>query len=304
MTLAIETTDLSKTYGTTRAVEGLGLAVESGQVFAFLGPNGAGKSTTIRMLLDLQRPSSGSARVLGRDAHTDAVDIHGRIGYLPGDLELYPRMTGQRHIDWFAHARSGVDRSFIDQLVRRFDVILDRPVKSLSKGNRQKVGLVLAFMHKPELLILDEPTSGLDPLMQKEFEDLVRETVSEGRTVFLSSHDLDEVQRLADRVAIIKEGHLLVTDTVGGLSRSLPRQMRVTFRSPVDTAAFSTLPGVTVRSKDGADITLDVAGPISPVLLLIAQHDPLDLVSRRASLDELFLDFYRTPGTQEQADAH
>ena len=214
MTGAIETVGLTKHYGSVAAVNDLDLRVEPGQVFGFLGPNGAGKSTTIRMLLALQRPTTGRATLLGLDAGADSAEIHRRTGYLPGDLELFPRLTGRQHIAWFARARAVVDHSLADQLVDRFQVVDDRPVRELSKGNRQKIGLVLAFMHRPELLVLDEPTSGLDPLMQHEFEALLRETAADGRTVFLSSHELDEVQRSAHRIGIIKEGRLVAEDTV------------------------------------------------------------------------------------------
>ena len=199
MTAAIDTLGLTKSFGVTVAVDRLDLRVDGGQVFGFLGPNGAGKTTTIRLLLGLQRPSSGSARVFGLDSLGDSVAIHARCGYLPGEFELHPRMNGRRVLEWFALARGGVDQRVRDQLVERFGVILDREIHELSKGNRQKLGIVLAFMHRPELLVLDEPTSGLDPLMQNEFHRLLRETAAEGRTVFLSSHDLDEVQRVADR---------------------------------------------------------------------------------------------------------
>ncbi len=317
MTAAVETRGLSKTYGAVRALVDLDLTVEPGQVFAFLGPNGAGKSTTIRLLLALQRPSAGSARLLGRDAHTDRVAIHRRVGYLPGDLELYPRLTGRRLIDWFARARGGADRAIIDALVERFGVVTDRPVKELSKGNRQKIGIVLAFMSHPELLILDEPTVGLDPLMQSEFEALVRETVAEGRTVFLSSHELDEVQRLADGVAIIKKGRLLVTDTVEGLRRSVPSKMEVRFPRPVDRERFLALDGVRVSEAgvsggsdagagddgpDGTRLEFELTGDLAPLLRLIADYEPAELLSRRPDLDELFLDLYRDPA-EEVGDA-
>jgi beta-exotoxin I transport system ATP-binding protein len=176
--------------------------------------------------------------------------------------------------------------------------VADRPVRELSKGNRQKIGLVLAFMHRPELLVLDEPTSGLDPLMQHEFESLLRETADEGRTVFLSSHELDEVQRSADRVGIIKEGRLVAEDTVEGLRRAAPQKMEVRFRHPVDPADLKALAGVTVTAAEGRRLTLDVTGEIGPVLKVIAGHDPIDLTSRPADLDELFLDFYRPPGKE------
>jgi len=293
MTGVIETVGLTKHYGSVAAVSDLDLRVEPGQVFGFLGPNGAGKSTTIRMLLALQRPTKGRATLLGLDAAADSVEIHRCTGYLPGDLELFPRLTGRQHIAWFARARAIGDHSLADQLVDRFQVVVDRPVRELSKGNRQKIGLVLAFMHRPELLVLDEPTSGLDPLMQHEFEALLRETAADGRTVFLSSHELDEVQRSVDRIGIIKEGRLVAEDTVEGLRRAAPQKMEVRFRSPVDQAALSGLSGVTVTGSDGPRVTLDVTGEIGPLLKVIASHDPVGLTSRPADLDELFLDFYR-----------
>ena len=293
MTNAIEATGLTKRYGATTAVDGLSLRVEPGQVFGFLGPNGAGKSTTIRMLLALQHPTRGRARVLGLDAAADSVEVHRRTGYLPGDLELFPRLTGRQHIAWFARARAAGDDSLAWRLADRFQVVADRPVRELSKGNRQKIGLVLAFMHHPELLVLDEPTSGLDPLMRHEFESLLRETAAEGRTVFLSSHDLDEVQRTADRIAIIKDGRLVAEDTVEGLRRAAPQRMEILFRRPVDPAALSAVAGVTVTAADGPRVTLGVTGDIGPVLRVIASHDPAGLTARPAGLDELFLDFYR-----------
>jgi beta-exotoxin I transport system ATP-binding protein len=271
-------------------------------VFGYLGPNGAGKTTTIRMLLALQRPTRGEAFVLGLDCQRESVEIHRRIGYLPGELELYPRMTGQQHLDWFARARGQHDTAFTRELVERFDVVLDRPVKELSKGNRQKVGLVIACMHRPELLVLDEPTSGLDPLMQHEFERLVRETTDEGRTVFLSSHELDEVQRLADRVAIIRSGKLVASDTVEALRRNAPRKVEVEFGTPIDRAPFEAIEGVTVSSCEGRRITLQVTGAIGPVVRVIADHDPVDLVTRPADLDELFLEIYREPSAEGAAE--
>ncbi len=299
MTACIQTVGLTKKYGDTRAVTNLDLAVDPGQVFGFLGPNGAGKTTTIRMLLALQRPTTGRASVLGLDARSESVEIHRRVGYLPGDLQLYARMTGNQLIDWFARARELKSRSLANQLVERFSVVTNRPVRELSKGNRQKIGLVLAFMHEPELLILDEPTSGLDPLMQAEFETLVRETVGSGRSLFLSSHDLDEVQRLADRVAIIKDGELVATDTVAALRSRAPMQVEARFDTPVERAVFDGLDGVSVAECDGTRLVLVVSGRIGPVLRLIADRDPADVVSRHADLDELFLQFYRgTPPTE------
>jgi ABC-2 type transport system ATP-binding protein len=288
----IETHGLTKEYGSTRAVVDLDLRVDAGQVFGFLGPNGAGKTTTIRMLLALQRPTSGEARVFGLDCRREDVEIHRRVGYLPGELALYPRMTGGQHLKWFARARGEHSRAYTHELVERFGVVLDRPLRELSKGNRQKVGLVIACMHRPPLLVLDEPTSGLDPLMQHEFERLVRETTGEGRTVFLSSHELDEVQRLANRVAIVREGRLVANDTVEALRRRAPRSVVVEFRDSVDPEVFRAIDGVSVVSSTGARLTMQVTGALGPVVRAIADRDPLDLVVRPADLDELFLDLY------------
>ena len=290
---AIETRGLSKAFGATVAVDRLDLRVEPGQVFGFLGPNGAGKTTTIRVLLGLHRATAGTARVLGLDSHRDSVAIHARCGYLPGELELYTRMTGRRLLDWFARARGGVDSAWRDQLVQRFAVVLDRRVHELSKGNRQKLGLVLAFMHRPELLVLDEPTSGLDPLIQDELHRLLRETVADGATVFLSSHELDEVQRIADSVAIIKNGRLVVCDTVDALRQRAPQTIELRFTTPVAAAVFESVDGVQHVAADGDQITLRVSGELAPLLRVIADHDPIDVVARHADLDEMFLTYYR-----------
>lgn len=297
---AIETSALTKNFGRTRAVVDLGLRVESGEIFGFLGPNGAGKTTTIRTILDLHRPTSGTARVLGLDSHSDSVAIHRRVGYLPGDLALFARMTARDHIERFARARGLPGNGCASDLAERFGLPLDRKVTELSKGNRQKVGLVLAFMHEPELLVLDEPTAGLDPLMKDEFERLLRETTSVGRTVFLCSHELDEVQRVADRVGIIKDGRLIRTDTVEGLRHSAPSTLELHFREPVDPGRFR-LDGVRVVQAAGTSVTLRVTGAIGPVLRVASELDPVDLVARHADLDELFLDFYRD--TDEGGDA-
>jgi ABC-2 type transport system ATP-binding protein len=299
MIAAVEALGLTKSFGATVAVEGLDLEVEPGQVFGFLGPNGAGKTTTIRLLLALQRPSAGTARVFGLDSLRDSVEIHSRCGYLPGEFELHPRMTGRRVLDWFARARGHVDERLRDQLVERFDVTLDRQVHELSKGNRQKLGLVLAFMHRPELLVLDEPTSGLDPLMQNEFHQLLHETTAEGRTVFLSSHELDEVQRIADRVAIIRAGKLVVTDTVERLRGKAPQTIELRFGRPIPAAVFESLDGVQRVTAQGERITLQTTGQLAGVLRVIADHDPLEVVARHANLDELFLGYYREDSSDD-----
>ena len=293
MTTVITAESLTKTFGGQRGVEILQFEVTKGEVFGFLGPNGAGKSTTIRLLLGLYHPTSGKTTVFGKDPMHDAPAILRHTGYLPGELALHPRLTGRQHIDFVADTRGLKDRRLQDALVDRFEVILDHPTRTLSKGNRQKIGIVLAFMHRPELLILDEPTSGLDPLMQDEFQKLVRETVSEERTVFLSSHELDEVQRIVDRVAIIKEGKLIVTDSVDGLRKAAPRTIEFRFPSKVDPQLFAAIPGVRVLDTDGGHITLSLHGPVAPVLRAAADLDPVDVIARPADLDELFLTYYR-----------
>ena len=303
MTAAIRTHGLCRDYGPVRAVTDLDLVVEPGQVFAFLGPNGAGKTTTIRMLLALQRQTSGRAEVLGLDSGRDYVEVHRRTGYLPGELALYPRMTGRQQIAWYAGARGLRDLSLAKALAERFDAVLDRPARELSKGNKQKVGLILAFMSRPDLLILDEPTSGLDPLMRSEFARLVREVTAEGRTVFWSSHELDEVQRLADRVAIIKQGRLVATETVENLRASTPQTVTARFARPVDPAPFAAIGGVSVTACDGAAVQLRVTGAIGPVLRAVADHDPVDFTAQHAGLDELFLAYYREPTAAEPSHA-
>lgn len=304
MTAAIRAVGLTKTYGPIRAVDRLDLCVEPGQVFGFLGPNGAGKTTTIRLLLGLQRPTAGRAELLGFDSERDSIEIHRRLGYLPGELELYPHLNGRQHIEWFARARGITDLALAHELVQRFGVTTTRPVRDLSKGNRQKIGLVLAFLHQPELLILDEPTSGLDPLMQNEFERLVRETVADGRTVFLSSHELNEVQHLADRVAILRAGQLVTTDTVEHLRQSAPRKLEARFGRAVDPSLFGGISGVTITESGADRIAFQVTGAIGPILRAIADQEPIDLVSRPADLDELFIELYRdTPSTPETAYA-
>jgi ABC-2 type transport system ATP-binding protein len=303
MTPAIRTHGLGRDYGPVRAVAGLDLVVEPGQVFAFLGPNGAGKTTTIRMLLALQRQTSGRAEVLGLDCARDYVEVHRRAGYLPGELALYPRMTGRQHIAWHAGARGLRELSLAWTLADRFGAVLDRPARDLSKGNKQKVGLILAFMSRPELLILDEPTSGLDPLTRSEFAGLVREVTAEGRTVFWSAHELDEVQRLADRVAIIRQGRLIATETVEALRASTPQTVTARFARPVDPALFAGISGVSVTSCAGAVVQLRVTDAIGPVLRAVADHDPVDFTAQHADLDELFLAYYRQPTAAEPSHA-
>ena len=299
---AIETHQLTKSYGSARGIEELDLRVDHGEVHGFLGPNGAGKSTTIRVLLDFHRPTSGSAQVLGLDTTRDSVEVRRRVGFLSSDLRLFDRMTGADHVRFFSRARGGHDEAYAKELVERFSIALDRPVTELSKGNRQKGGLLLAFMHRPELLILDEPTTGLDPLVQSEFDHLVRETAADGRTVLLSSHSLDEVQRVADRVTIIRDGRLVVSDTVEHLREQAPQVMTLRFAGAADVDAFRTLDSVVTVHGAADTVTLELKGPVGPVLQEALRQGVVDLSARHADLDELFLAYYSGNGEVERGE--
>ncbi len=293
MSAVVSVEHLTRSFGKRRGVIDVGFELGRGEVFGFLGPNGAGKSTTIRLLLGMYRPTSGRMRVFGLDPARDSVSIHRRVGYLPGELALYPRLTGGQHLDRFAHARGLTERRYRDELAERFGAELDRPVQTLSKGNRQKIGIVAAFMHRPELVVLDEPTSGLDPLLQDEFAGLMRETVDDGRTVFLSSHELDEVQRVVDRLSIIKDGRIVVTDTVEGLRANAPRTIEFRFAHRVEPGRFAGLDGVRVLTSDADRVVLALTGPVAPLLRVAAELDPVDMTARPADLDEMFLSYYR-----------
>ncbi|HYM83960.1 MAG TPA: ABC transporter ATP-binding protein [Candidatus Dormibacteraeota bacterium] len=292
MTAVIETEKLTKSYGSHRGIVDVDLAVEQGEVFGFLGPNGAGKTTTIRCLLDLIRPTSGRALVFGIESSADPVAIHRRVGYVPGEFALYDRLTGGQTLEYFANLRGGVDGTYQRSLVERFELDTSRRFKEYSKGNKQKVGLVIALQHRPELLILDEPTSGLDPLVQQTFFETLREAVAGGATVFLSSHILSEVEKSCDRVAIIREGRIVKLDAVEGLRDLAHHQVELRFAGPVPTAAFESLPGVSELATDDHVLRMRVAGAITPVVRAAAQYELLDFVSREPSLEETFLAQY------------
>jgi ABC-2 type transport system ATP-binding protein len=292
MTAIIQTEKLTKSYGPQRGIIEVDLQVNEGEVFGFLGPNGAGKTTTIRTVLDLIRPTSGRAYVFGIESSVDPVAIHRRVGYIPGEFTLYDRLTGGQTLDYFANLRGGVDKAYQKSLIERFDIDPKRRFKELSKGNKQKIGLVIALQHQPELLILDEPTSGLDPLVQQSFYELVREARDGGRTVFLSSHILSEVERTADRVAIIREGRLVKVDSVEGLRDLAHHQVELRFTGPVPTAVFESLPGVADVIADDHVLRMRVSGAITPVVRAAAQYELLDFVSREPTLEETFLAQY------------
>ena len=242
--IAIRTEGLTKHYGDVEALVDLDLNVQEGEIFGFLGPNGAGKTTTIRTMLDEIRPTAGTASILGMDSHEMSVEIRNHIGYVPGDLALYPNLTGRDTLTYFANLRGGVDWSYVDGLTERLEADLSKKVGDLSSGNRQKVGLIQAFMNRPKVLVMDEPSSGLDPLMQRAFQTLMREVAADGTTVFLSSHTLSEVQRVADRVGIIRRGKLIALEAVASLRSKAIRTVNLYFDGPVEASVLKPLPGV------------------------------------------------------------
>lgn len=292
MSTVIRTELLTKSYGAHRGIVDLELDVSQGEIFGFLGPNGAGKTTTMRVLLDLIRPTSGRAEVFGIETTREPVAIHRRVGYLPGEFDLYDRLTGADTIAYFANLRGRVDAAYVAMLVERLDLDPSRRFREYSKGNKQKVGLVVALLHRPDLLILDEPTSGLDPLIQQTFFELVRDARDEGRTVFLSSHIIDEVDRTCDRVAIIRDGRLVQVDRVESIRRLAFHHVELTFSAPVAPAVFESIDGVTDVTVADKVVTMRVNGPIGSVIAAAAPHGLIDVVSREPNLEDVFLAQY------------
>jgi len=298
-TEAILTEGLTKHYGEVKALIDLDLSVGQGEVFGFLGPNGAGKTTMIRTILDLIRPTAGSASILGMDSHEKALEIRDHIGYLPGDLALYPKLTGMETLRYFANLRGGVDWAYVDELSERLDSDLTRRVGDLSSGNRQKVGLIQAFMSKPEVLVLDEPSTGLDPLVQQEFQAILKAVAGEGRSVFLSSHTLSEVERVADRVGIIRHGKLVVVEGVEQLKSKAIRRLELDFGAPVSAEVFSNLEGVHDASAEGTRVSVAIDGSMTSVLRVAMAHDLVNVENAEADLEEIFLTYYRDTEPEE-----
>jgi ABC-2 type transport system ATP-binding protein len=290
--IVVRTESLTKRYGRVRALDRLTLGVRAGEVLGFLGPNGAGKTTTLRLLMGYLRPTAGSARVHGLDTWRDRVAVHGRTGYLPGDVRLWPRLTAREAAGHLARLRGlDHDRGVIDT-AKRLDIDLDRPVGALSKGNRQKVGLLLALLGDPELLLLDEPTSGLDPLIQQEFHHMLRERVEAGTAVMLSSHVLSEVEHIADRVAIIRSGRLLMAESLATLREKARHTVEVRFASPPPADAFAAVPGITDARLDGPVLHCTMQGAVDPLVKTLGRYTVIDLNSREADLEETFLALY------------
>jgi ABC-2 type transport system ATP-binding protein len=286
----IEIAALVKDYGSVRALDGIDLEVREGEVFGFIGPNGAGKSTTIRILLDLLRPTAGRVAVLGEDPHAGGSALRARLGYLPGELALEEDATARQLLGHLAAVRSSAGSERIAPLAERFLLDLDRPIRALSKGNKQKVGLVQALMHRPELALLDEPTSGLDPLLQREFLDLIREERDAGTSVFLSSHVLSEIEGVADRVALVRDGRIVIVDDVAALRAAAGQRLEVTFEGPVPQAALAGVDELTVTGDVAQGVWRGAPGPL---LAALAQERVVRLQLRDRDLEELVLDAYR-----------
>ncbi len=289
---AIHMEQLTKVYGKQRGITDISLDVRAGEVFGYLGPNGAGKTTTIRLLLDLIRPTRGRVQLFGEDVGSAGAGIRRRIGYLPGELALYDHLTARQLLDYFAHLRGGVDSHAIAALAERLTLDLNRPIRSLSKGNKQKVGIVQAFMSRPDLLILDEPTDGLDPLVQQEFLRMVREVKEEGRTVFLSSHVLAEVEHVADRVGIIRDGQLAMVEEIATLKERAVHRAEVRFAYPVRQDAFVGLVGVHDLVVDGPVLRCVVTGSMDALVKAIARFEVERITSHEPDLEAIFLAYY------------
>jgi ABC-2 type transport system ATP-binding protein len=292
MAPAIQAQRLCKRYGDTLALDALDLSVDAGEVYGYLGPNGSGKTTTIRLLLGLHRPSDGRAELFGLDAWRDPVAAHRRVAYVAGEPFLWPALTSAETFAFLARLRGGIDETYRDVLVDRFQLDAAKKVRALSKGNRQKVQLVAAFASRADLLILDEPTSGLDPLMEMAFRETVQEAKQRGQTIFLSSHILSEVEALCDRVGILRSGRLVDEGTLADLRHLGAQTIEVTFagRAP----SLPQLPGVSVTSAGANALRCEVTGSVGPLIAALAEHPVVALTSREPSLEEIFLHHYDT----------
>ena len=290
---ALRINGLVKNYGRVEAVRGIDLEVLRGEVFGFLGPNGSGKTTTIRCILDLLRPTAGRIEVLGLDPRRDGVEVRARVAYMPGELRLPERQTGHQLVAAIARLRRGLDDGRKSELAERLGLDLNRRVRDLSSGNRRKVALLLAFLSNAELLVLDEPTNGLDPLMQHEFLRMLRERREAGTTIFLSSHVLSEVQRAADRVAVLRSGRVVALGTVDELRGRARQRVEVWFLGEPPTDQLAKLTGLDDQSVEGRHLTAVLSGPIQPLLEVLARHPVLSMLVEEPDLEEAFLDLYK-----------
>jgi ABC-type multidrug transport system ATPase subunit len=302
MAAIIEVDKLTKSYGGKRGIIDVTFDVPAGEVFGFLGPNGAGKTTTIRILMALLRADTGTARIGGLDCWDKSVAIKKFVGYVPGEPSLDNNLTGGQILEYFANLRGGVDKAYLRSLIDRFDLDTSRKFRQYSTGNKRKVVLIQAFMHKPRVLILDEPTSGLDPLNQQQFDAMVAEARQEGRTVFLSSHVLSEVEKTCTRVGIIREGRLVRVGGVAELKDIKRYEVTIHFAQPVATDAFARLDGVTnVENLDDRSVRIAIQGSADAVIKAAARFPVISLTSYEPSLEDVFLRYYETDGQTREA---
>ncbi|MGH2496923.1 MAG: ATP-binding cassette domain-containing protein [Ktedonobacteraceae bacterium] len=294
--------NLYKSYGNIQAVKGISMRVEQGEIFGFLGPNGAGKTTTIRCMLDVIRPTSGTLSVLGLDAQRDKMALHQRIGYLPGDVRLPGQMTGKQVINYFSRLQ-GREPVMLDDLVKRFDVEMKRPLKGYSKGMRQKIGIVLAFMCDPEVLILDEPTSGLDPLLQRTFNEFLLQEQARGKTIFMSSHIMSDVEKVCQRVAVIRQGEIITIEEVEKLRQKAGQRIIVEFGDAVSADEVARMPGVSMVTSHNHAYHFNVSGSMDALIKALSHHEVLRLQAEEAPLEEVFLKFYENPQAETSTPA-
>jgi ABC-2 type transport system ATP-binding protein len=283
-----------KSYGKVQAVKGISMSVERGEIFGFLGPNGAGKTTTIRCMLDVIRPTSGTIRVLGLDAQRDKMELHKRIGYIPGDVRLPGQMTGKQVINYFSRLQ-GLEPVLLDDLIARFDVETKRPLKGYSKGMRQKIGIVLGFMCDPEVLILDEPSSGLDPLLQRTFNEFLLQEQARGKTIFMSSHIMSDVEKVCQRVAVIRQGEIVTIEEVEKLRQKAGQRVTVEFGDAVSADEVARMPGVSMVTSHNHAYHFNVSGSMDALIKALSSHEVLRLEAEEAPLEEVFLKFYENP---------
>ena len=298
MTAMIEVQNLTKSYGSKRGIVDVSFDVSEGEVFGFLGPNGAGKTTTIRILMALLRADKGTARIAGLDCWEKSLEIKKLIGYVPGEPSLDPSLTGGQILEYFANLRGGVDKAYLKSLIERLELDTSRKFRQYSSGNKRKVVLIQAFMHKPKLLILDEPTNGLDPLNQQEFDAMVREARSEGRTVLLSSHILSEVEKTCTRVGIIREGRIVRLGDVADVKAIKRYELTITFADVVPADAFKSLEGVSEveQLNNGHSVRVGITGSADAVVKAAARYPVVSLASYEPSLEDIFLKYYEGDG--------
>ncbi len=288
----IEVKELTKFYGEHRGIIDLDFDVREGEIFGYLGPNGAGKTTTIRLLLDLIRPTEGEAKIFGKDVRLEGEEIRADIGYLPGELALFGDMTGEETLEYLASVKGGVDWDYVGELAERLEADMDMELAELSSGNKQKIGLIQAFMSKPRLLILDEPTSGLDPLMQQEFFRLIEEARENGQTVFASSHILPVVERICDRVGIIRKGKLVAVEEIDDLKEGMLRSLEIQFAERPPEERFRKLPGVEEVNFEDSRLRCKVVGRLDDLIKEAASYEVINVISHEPNLEEIFLKYY------------